>query len=130
MSENTIHVGPKVHPPEMNIAAERAANIAGMAASGQPWQDDCGAHDTAAMLAVPHPSLVASLPPLPVEPDPEDSVPLVYDVPDEDPEIEDEDTEGEVPDTVAGLKDALNRKGIPFVSAARKAELRALYLGK
>lgn len=50
MPENTR--GPKIHPDNLTAAATEAANLAGMIASGQPVQDDCGGYSTADLLNV------------------------------------------------------------------------------
>lgn len=68
---------PKVHAPEVTAEATRLANLAGMQASGQPWQADCAGGDTTALLETVHPDL-ADPTPIP-EPDPEDVAKIAED---------------------------------------------------
>lgn len=48
---------PKVHPAETNEEATRLATLAGMKASGQPWQDNAAAYPTGELLEYTHPDL-------------------------------------------------------------------------
>ena len=68
MPENTR--GPKIHPANLNAKATDEANLAGMIASGQPWQDDCGGYSTAELLDASGPVAVeaVSVPVVDVEP--------------------------------------------------------------
>jgi hypothetical protein len=48
MPENTR--GPKIHPADLTAKATEEANLAGMVASAQPWQDDCAGFATAELI--------------------------------------------------------------------------------
>jgi hypothetical protein len=123
MVENTR--GPKVHDPELNAEATRLANLAGMLASGQPWQEGAGGVSTADLLADVHPDL------LPRDACDECETPCVECVgADVDEDTQDETVEADavsVPETVAELREALTTLGVDAPAKARKGELEELY---
>lgn len=60
MPENNGASNPKIHPDNLTAEATRLATLAGMQASGQPWQDGAAGTDTATLLATPHPDLTTN----------------------------------------------------------------------
>lgn len=124
MTEYIPGRAPKVHPPELCLPATEAANIAGMEASGQPWQEDAAGRPTAELLAEPHPGIPVPITAL----DPED-IPAID--PPDDAHGDESGAEGTtlpvLPETVAELREALTAGGIEYPARALKAELEQLY---
>lgn len=144
---------PKVHPPELTAEATRLANLAGMQASGQPWQEDCAGGDTTALLETPHPDLAENY-----DYDsfkdkfvtetamPGDGTPVhiidtkkldahtkewseeAASVLESDPEpVQAAQVPKTLPETVRELREALTARGITVPSKAVKADLEQLY---